>query len=202
MRKKKYSVPEDKAIDTKDLLIDSALYLFAEKGFSSVTIKEIGERAGFNSAMIYYYFKDKDGIFHECLVNLIDRISSKYATNIAGHTSSADIINSWLDTHRMMSDDIINLLKLMLDYSRSEVKNPLIDAQIKRFYRIEHSLVASAIPADPKGAALAISRDDLAYFVSTHLDGIITRSILEKDYSIVEALSRLLTVFSKLTDLR
>jgi len=190
------------AVDIKESLIESALVLFAERGFASVTTKAIGEKTGVNSAMIYYYFKDKDGIFHQCLVTLIDRISRKYATNVAGHSSPADIINSWLDTHRILSEDIINLLKLMLDYSRSDVKNPLIDVQIKRFYDIERSLVVSAIPNNEAVSGLKISQEDLAYFVSTHLDGIIARSILEKDYSIVEALDRLLAVFSKLTDMR
>ncbi len=193
---------EKQPIDIKESLIESAITLFAEKGFSSVTTKSLGEKAGVNSAMIYYYFNDKEDIFHQCLVTLIDRISSKYAANVEGHTSPADIINSWLDTHRMMSDDIVKLLKLMLDYSRSDTKNRQIDAQIKRFYAFERSLIASAVPAGPRPGGPSISQEELAYFVSTHLDGIIARSILEKNYSIVQALDRLLVIFSKLTGLR
>ncbi len=198
MGRRKHEANKETA-EVKDILVEAAINLFAEKGFSSVTTKSIGERAGVNSAMIYYYFADKDAIFHQCLASLIDRISTTYHSKIENQESPAAIISSWLETHRTAPDNIVNLLKLMMDYSRSDVKNPMIDAQVERFYGIERSLIASAVPSGVEQDDLLLSRSDLAYFVSTHLDGIIARSILEKDYRIDEALDRLLAVFRKLS---
>lgn len=184
--------------DVRDALVDSALVLFAAKGFSSVSIKEIGRKSGFNSAMIYYYFKDKDAIFHQCLVSLIDRISAQYAAHTLAPARASHDLGRWLDTHRSQTTDIVNLLKLTLDYSRSDTKNPLIDAQIKRFYDMEHALIAAAVPP---GSKPLLPIEEIAAVVSTHLDGIITRSIVQKGYSVPAALDRLLTTFNALIGL-
>ncbi|RMG61087.1 MAG: TetR/AcrR family transcriptional regulator [Deltaproteobacteria bacterium] len=58
MKKKKRS-PEE----VRQRILVAAEELFAEKGFTGTTIREISERAGVNSAMIYYYFKDKKGLY-------------------------------------------------------------------------------------------------------------------------------------------
>ena len=40
-----------------------ALDLFAERDFSTVTLKDIARRAGINPALVYYYFEDKEDLF-------------------------------------------------------------------------------------------------------------------------------------------
>jgi TetR/AcrR family transcriptional regulator len=49
--------------DARTRLLEAALPLFATKGYSAVSIKEISEAAGVNSALINYYFKSKDGLY-------------------------------------------------------------------------------------------------------------------------------------------
>jgi len=48
------------ALPTRDLILDAAEQLFAAQGFTATTIKQIGRAAGVNSALLYYYFADKD----------------------------------------------------------------------------------------------------------------------------------------------
>jgi AcrR family transcriptional regulator len=40
-----------------------AAKLFAERGFSNVSIRDVCKEAGTSAPMIYYYFKDKKGLF-------------------------------------------------------------------------------------------------------------------------------------------
>ncbi|MDA4118863.1 MAG: TetR/AcrR family transcriptional regulator [Thaumarchaeota archaeon] len=40
-----------------------AAKLFAEKGYSNVSIRDVCKEAGTSAPMIYYYFKDKKGLF-------------------------------------------------------------------------------------------------------------------------------------------
>src|SRR5215472_15196116 len=44
-------------------LMSVALELFARRGFSSVTIKDIAKSANVNSALLYYYFDSKEDLF-------------------------------------------------------------------------------------------------------------------------------------------
>ena len=53
--------------DTRTSLLDAAELLFARKGFHSTTIKAIAGAAGVNTALLYYYFPDKQGLYHSVL---------------------------------------------------------------------------------------------------------------------------------------
>lgn len=50
-------------IDARNRLLDAALVLFAEKGFSKTSIREIAHAAQVNVASISYYFGDKAGLY-------------------------------------------------------------------------------------------------------------------------------------------
>lgn len=55
--------------DKKELLIRAATDLFARKGYTETSIKEIGAEAGLTVSLVYYYFKDKE----EILYTIIER---------------------------------------------------------------------------------------------------------------------------------
>lgn len=53
------------ALETKQALFDSAIKLFAEKGFSKVTINDITAKAGTSKGSFYTYYKSKDHVILE-----------------------------------------------------------------------------------------------------------------------------------------
>ena len=56
----------------KQRILDSAANLFAEKGFTETTIRELAEAAGFkNSASLYYHFPSKNAILENMLEDYI-----------------------------------------------------------------------------------------------------------------------------------
>lgn len=62
---------------TRNLILDAAERLFAEQGFARTPIKQIGREAGVNSALLYYYFADKDRLYREVLQRFIDRLIAR-----------------------------------------------------------------------------------------------------------------------------
>jgi AcrR family transcriptional regulator len=52
---------------TSDVLLDAAEVLFAERGFPATSVKDIGQAAGINPALLYYYFGDKTGLYRAVL---------------------------------------------------------------------------------------------------------------------------------------
>src|SRR3972149_8287364 len=48
-------------------LMKAALDLFTEKGYSATSVREIVEAAGVTKPVLYYYFKNKDGIYLELM---------------------------------------------------------------------------------------------------------------------------------------
>ncbi len=55
----------------KEKLLDSAQSLLVEKFYRDITIREIAQLSGVNSAMISYYFDNKEGLF----IALLDKMS-------------------------------------------------------------------------------------------------------------------------------
>ncbi|HSM88087.1 MAG TPA: TetR/AcrR family transcriptional regulator [Candidatus Limnocylindrales bacterium] len=52
---------------TRAAILNSALEEFAQEGVSGARTDEIARRAGVNKALLYYYFKDKDGLYAAAL---------------------------------------------------------------------------------------------------------------------------------------
>jgi len=55
------------APDSRTGILDAAELLFARRGFRSTTIKAIAGAAGVNTALLYYYFPDKQGLYRAVL---------------------------------------------------------------------------------------------------------------------------------------
>lgn len=49
--------------DKRELIMQTAIAVFGERGFASTTIKDIAERAGIAPGSIYTYFADKEDLF-------------------------------------------------------------------------------------------------------------------------------------------
>jgi TetR/AcrR family transcriptional regulator len=61
----------------RDQILDAAERLFAGQGFARATIKQIGRAAGVNSALLYYYFADKDQLYREVLRRFVSRLVAR-----------------------------------------------------------------------------------------------------------------------------
>ena len=55
------------AKSVSDRIIESAIALFAVKGYEGVSVKELTQAAGVNSALISYYFGGKKELYSHVL---------------------------------------------------------------------------------------------------------------------------------------
>ena len=53
--------------DAKFRIIEAAIGLFARKGYASTSVQEIVTTAGLTKPVLYYYFKNKEGLFRKIL---------------------------------------------------------------------------------------------------------------------------------------
>ena len=61
---------------SREKIIGAAVYEFAKKGYDPVTTRDICARADINISAIYYYFKNKRGLYEEVLRYVVDVINS------------------------------------------------------------------------------------------------------------------------------
>lgn len=62
----------------KELIVRSAAKVFAEKGFSSATVRDIADEAEILSGSLYYYFDSKEAMVEEVLVSYLDEMLRGY----------------------------------------------------------------------------------------------------------------------------
>lgn len=66
--KKKEHKKEQKAMhegDARERLLKAALKLFTQSGYAATSVRELVEEAGVTKPVLYYYFKNKEGIYSE-----------------------------------------------------------------------------------------------------------------------------------------
>ena len=53
----------DTSGNVRQRLLDAALQLFSSKGYAATSVRELVEAAGFTKPVLYYYFKNKEGLY-------------------------------------------------------------------------------------------------------------------------------------------
>lgn len=70
-------------------LLDSALALFSEKGYESTSIREIIEGAGVTRPVLYYYFVNKEDLYHRLVDTSFSEIAAQFE-RIAAQDASCE----------------------------------------------------------------------------------------------------------------
>ncbi len=177
-------------------LMMAALGLFARRDFSAVTIKEIAKVAGVNTALIYYYFDNKEDLFRATLDYAVERALENYRRLGERHSDPVDLISDWFDNHAELSEPIRELVKIMLDYRTARTQLRVVDDIINLFYDEECRIISESVR---RGIAMGVFRkvdpEAAATIASTHLDGIMVRSMIHRDLDMVAAIAQLKTLF-------
>ena len=89
------------ALDSKERLLKAAKDLFVRKGFSGVSIREIAREAEANSALISYYFGDKEGLFKGVLESFVRPLNATRMAQFALLEKQAgitveDVVRAWV----------------------------------------------------------------------------------------------------------
>jgi AcrR family transcriptional regulator len=73
----------------KELILRSAASVFADKGFSTATVRDIADEAEMLSGSLYYYFDSKESMVEEVLVEYLDLMIRSYQAAVAQADSPA-----------------------------------------------------------------------------------------------------------------
>ena len=156
--------PSDPVIQQqrKDRLMDAAYQLLNQKSYRAITIREIAELADMKSAMISYYFSNKEGLF----TALIERYAAVNLKQMGEVMKSPEPIKSFIKNAVSHFSDNPALSRFIADEIMSQ-QGPLGD----KFIEMMPKRVATLLPAliksqqkeglirpdlDPKWAAFSL----------------------------------------------
>lgn len=159
---------------TRTRILDAAEALFAEKGFVAATIKEIGTEAGVNSALLYYYFSNKETLYQACIDRFITQLGDEAQKRIAVATNPDDIIRGVVAAQAAMLLQRPHLPKLlvreMVDWEAAHAVRAIQDLSERIFRRliaaIEEGQASGAYRRDLTAPFAALSTiGQVAYFI-------------------------------------
>jgi AcrR family transcriptional regulator len=70
-------------VELKDLILQAAKEVFAERGYQNTSIRTIADRIEYSPGTIYLYFKDKDAILHELQKEGFQLLKTKFMVLLA-----------------------------------------------------------------------------------------------------------------------
>lgn len=113
---------------TKQKLLDAALAIIRERGFSELGVNAVAERAGVSKVLIYRYFGDLTGLYR-ALADVIDPLQARAADRMLGElgpeTGPETLVErTIMDLHRALADD--ELTKQLLIWELNH-RNALTD---------------------------------------------------------------------------
>ena len=175
-----------------DEFLAAALDLFAERNFASVTIKDIAKSLNVNSALIYYYFKNKTDLFRATIEHAIANAFENVRALEDKSAEPPQLISAWLDNHVNKYAEIHRFVKIALDFRSAHEGDPKIADTIERFYEEERKLLSKVIRQGVKqGQFASVDPDRMAQFISTHLDGCMVRSVILPEFDLKGAVKDL-----------
>jgi AcrR family transcriptional regulator len=164
--------------ERRNSIADAALKLFSEFGFAAVSNKTLGEGAGINPALIYYYFKDKDDLFQFVVRKALKDALSAYEAIRREHGDIGSL-EAWLSSNLRLLEEITRFLKIILDYAHSRHRSAETDKAIVHFYDTEVKLLVTALRKESKLTSSEATH--MAQLMSVFLDGVMVARVVRPE---------------------
>ncbi|MDD3535131.1 MAG: TetR/AcrR family transcriptional regulator [Candidatus Cloacimonetes bacterium] len=83
----------------RQLILEKAIEIFAEKGSQQTTIADIAKNAGIAQGTVYVYFSSKEELLNECMQEIIDYEMETIIQATAGIADTMDRLYSFFVAH-------------------------------------------------------------------------------------------------------
>jgi AcrR family transcriptional regulator len=140
--------------NTKQEILDTALNLFSQRGYSAVSIRDIGSIVGIKESTIYYHFKNKQDIFKE-LLKIFQEITNakpeRFNKELAKITKVEEeafiVVGMDILTNYLLNNQILKFIRmLMIEQHVNEeaadlYKRVLFEVPLKHNYQVFQVLI-------------------------------------------------------------
>ena len=104
-----------KANKKKETILKAAAECFSRYGFDKTTLEDIGKAAKLNKASLYYYFKNKEEIFMQVVLEESALHIEKLQQKVSDLSSTEEQVITYLSERLRYHRDVVNLNQLSLE---------------------------------------------------------------------------------------
>jgi AcrR family transcriptional regulator len=166
-------------------ILHAAQRVLVEKGFSGLTLRAIAAESGENSAMVQYYFGNKEGLV-KAMIDSVFRDDQQDAAAAMSTVSSDDRLPRFVDGLRTIS--LSRSFRVFFDILPYALRNEGLRSRMARAYdsyrRIKRDWLRGADePAPPEQEALA----GVAELMTAVVDGLAIQEAIDDDFDMRRA---------------
>lgn len=123
-----------------DLILDAAEHLFADRGFTAVTVKEIAQKAAVNPALLYYYHNSKETLYRHVIERFVADLVRGATAKLEAAADAEDAIRGVTQAQFEMLRAKPHIARLivreLVDYHASHAVGALRDLGATLFRRL------------------------------------------------------------------
>ena len=157
-------------------ILEAAQRLFAEKGYRGTSVQEITDGANVNKAMLFYYFKRKEGLYFYLIQNILDGILDTLKARISESRDPLAKLSAFLDIYKELCFCPKNLDKFRILFQDIMGPGDRVKASLRGNTKAFLEIIASVIEegsskgvfksVDPKITALSLI--GICYVLARH----------------------------------
>lgn len=152
-------------------LLSQCFDLFAQHGYSAITMRQIAQGLGVSTGTLYHYFPSKESIFEQLIEYLsIQDTSAEQLPNLDDFPSLSAKIDAVMEFLADKEDYISKSILIVMDYIQKQDRQTVQN----------HPIIQAAAERYEQAVARCLGIDDptFAIFVISWFDGLVMRRML------------------------
>lgn len=159
-----------KTPDARERLLETAIGMFAQKGYAGTSVREIAEQAGVSKPVLYYYFKSKEGLFL-AILEMAENIQKQLLAEVLN--SQGTVLDRLLLLYRRVYEEV-EAHQSFYKMIHGLIFGPPQGAPEYDFRRYHRHMIEAIRKIYVTGLAVGevkkIDADDVAYMVLSLID--------------------------------
>lgn len=156
----------------QELLIKS-FDLFAEKGYASITMREIAKGLGVSTGTLYHYFPSKEALFLQLIEELTKQDILNFLAEAGDAQTLAERIKTLMNFVAKNEDYFFKQNVLMLDFYQQQERTEVLNNQtLRRVWDDAIQALASYLEIEDRA---------IADFIYCFVNGLISARMFESD---------------------
>lgn len=151
---------DDIRIQKKQLIMDTALELFAENGFHATSISQIASKAKISKGLTYNYFESKTGILNEIMDQGFNEIYDNLDVNHDGILTEEEFIFFIRENFRLVRENLHYwklFFSLLLQPKVSLTFSNKYQEKAEPIFNMFYQFIVSGGSKDPESDLMAIA---------------------------------------------
>lgn len=132
------------AAKRREQLLDTAVRLFADRGFAGATTAELAKAAGVTEPIIYRHFASKKELFVAVIDRTSEQITQTWDRQLRGAHDAAQRLRRLIGANPMVSDRGRGIYRVIVQ-AMMEIEEPEILAAIQRHIVALHAFVTREV---------------------------------------------------------